>query len=306
MTSLLARHAAALTLAACVLAMIPGTLRAEELRVEHAQGVATLPDTPKTVLVFDLAALDTLDALGIDPQGVPSGVKPAHLRKFNEDRYEKIGSLFEPDLETVAAMAPDLIIIGGRSAAKYRELSAIAPTIDVSADLDHYLESAEERVLTLARVFDKEAEASRRLEALNTSVAALREKAKDAGTSLVILTTGGRMSAYGPGSRFGILHTAFGLEPAVKDLAVATHGQAISYEFILKADPEHLFVVDRDAAIGQKGQAARAMLDNDIVRRTKAWKEGKVTYLQPDTWYLGGTGLTAMQTMVDEVSAALD
>lgn len=48
------------------------------------------------------------------------------------------------------------------------------------------------------------------------------------------------------------------------------------------------------------------MLDNEIVRRTSAWKNGRIVYLDPGTWYLSGGGLTSLKAMVDEVSAALD
>lgn len=298
-------HSLAAGLIALSLAVAaPGA--ADAIEIEHAQGTTEVPANPETVLVFDLAALDTLDALGIAPAGVPTGVKPQSLAKYNEASYPKIGSLFEPDYEAVAAAAPDLIIVGGRSAAKYGELAEIAPTIDVTVDFDNYLDSAEERVRTLAEIFGKEKEADARLAALETSITALREKAKGAGTALIILTTGGRMSAYGPGSRFGIIHTAFGMTPAAPGLDVATHGQAISYEFILETNPDYLFVVDRDAAIGQQGQSAAAMLDNQIIHQTRAWENDRIVYLTPDNWYLSGTGLQSMQAMVDELTAAFD
>jgi ABC-type enterochelin transport system, periplasmic component len=287
------------------LAVAPLAAGAAEISVPHAQGVTVLEKTPEAVLVFDLAALDTLDTLGVPVKGVPQGVKPDYLKKYDDDAYLKIGSLFEPDLETVAAAAPDLIVVGGRSAAKYADLAAIAPTVDMTSDFRAYLDSAEERIRALAAIFGKEGEAERRLDALRASIAAVREKAADAGTALVVLTTGGRMSAYGPGSRFGVIHTDFGFKPAAPDLDVATHGQAISYEFIRETDPDFLFVVDRDAAVGQHGQAAAAMLDNDIIRQTKAAKSGRIVYLKPDNWYLSGTGLSALQLTVDEIAAAL-
>ncbi len=294
-----------LALAAGPMLLLAPHAHAETLRIEHTQGVTEVPRLPQTLLVFDLAALDTLDALGVEPAGVPEGVKPAYLRKYDADRYAKIGSLFEPDFEAVAAAAPDLVIVGGRSAAQYRELSKIAPTIDMTVDTGNYFKDAAAKILSMARILDKEPEAASRLEALEASVAKLKEQAGGVGTALVIMTTGGRMSAYGPGSRFGVIHTELGIRPAAPDLTVATHGQAISFEFILKADPDYLFVIDRDAATGQKGQAAEALLDNDIVRKTRVWEAGRVVYLDPDNWYLSGTGLTAMQAMVEEIAKAI-
>ena len=47
--------------------------------------------------------------------------------------------------------------------------------------------------------------------------------APKAGKGLLVLTTGGKMSAYGPGSRFGVLHGEFGIVPAVEGLAPGDH-----------------------------------------------------------------------------------
>ena len=118
-----------------------------------------------------------------------------------------------------------------------------------------------------------------KIDALRASIAALHGKAGAAGTGLIVLTTGGKMSAYGPGSRFGVIHDAFGVKPAAAGLSVSNHGQAISYEFIAQTDPDWLFVIDRDAAIGREGSPARSMLDNALIRPTKAWKNGRVVYL---------------------------
>src|SRR5918998_1250645 len=138
-----------------VLALTPLTTAAfgQSIKVRHARGEAELPAIPKKVLVFDLAALDTLDALGVEVAGVPTARLPDYLSKFNADRYEKVGTLFEPNYEAVNAAEPDLIIVGGRSSAKYAELSKIAPTVDLSTDSKNYLESVMRNARLLGRVF---------------------------------------------------------------------------------------------------------------------------------------------------------
>nr|WP_139112629.1 siderophore ABC transporter substrate-binding protein [Hoeflea olei] len=299
------RVVAALALGAA-LALAPAAARADTVEVAHARGTTAIEAAPEKVFVFDLPALDTLDALGVKVSGVPSGVKPAYLETYNSGDYLKIGSLFEPDFEEIAAAAPDLIISGERMAEQYGELSRIAPTIEMKTDYTDFLASAERTNRTLASVFGKQADADAMIARFEASASAVKAKAEHAGKALIILTTGGRISAYGPGSRFGIIHTDFGIRPAAPDLEVATHGQAISYEFILKTDPDYLFVIDRDAAIGRSGKSAQALLDNDLVNQTKAARSGRIVYLQADAWYLSGTGLTALQTMVDELAAALD
>jgi iron complex transport system substrate-binding protein len=217
----------------------------------------------------------------------------------------KVGTLFEPDYEAVNAIGPDLIIVGGRSMTKYRDLAAIAPTIDLTVDVKDYMGNVTRNVELLGRIFGKEKEAASRLDALRQSIAALHRKAADSGKGLLVLTTGSKMSAYGPGSRFGILHSVFGVQPAAPNLEVSLHGQSISSEFILKTNPDWLFVIDRDAAIGQ-GTSSASALNNELVAQTKAWKEKKVVYLDPVNWYLVGGGLTSFQAMVDQISDALE
>ncbi len=276
------------------------------LTVSHTQGELEIDGVPQTVLVFDLATLDTLAALGVTVAGVPGGNLPPYLAEvYQGDDVVRVGSLFEPDYEAVSAAAPDLIIVGGRSSAKYADLARIAPTIDLTTDRTDYLASARRNVETLGEIFGKQAEAAEQLATLDASVEELRALADDAGTALVILTTGGRMSAHGPGSRFGVVYADYGLTSAAEGLDTGNHGQSISHEFLLETNPDWLFVVDRDAAIGQTGNAAREQLDNELVRQSTAWQNDQIVYLDPVGWYLVGGGLTAMQASVDQIVEAL-
>ncbi len=281
-----------------------GAASAQDISVKHAQGETTVPASPKKVLVFDPASLDMLDALGVEVAGVPTGRLPGHLSKYGSDRYEKIGTLFEPDYEAVNAAEPDLIIVGGRSRAKYHDLAKIAPTIDLSPSEGNFVGSVTQNLKLLARIFGKQAQADALVAKLESSIANLRQDDPKVGKGLLVLTTGGKMSAYGPGSRFGMLHSEFGIMPAVEGLATTNHGQAISSEFIAKTNPDWLFVIDRDAAIGQQG-AAKAVLDNELVAQTTAWKKGHVVYLDPANWYVVGGGITSLQANVDQIARAI-
>jgi iron complex transport system substrate-binding protein len=274
---------------------------AQQLVITHAQGETTVSLHPQRVAVFDLGALDTLDALGVEVLGVAGREFPAHLHHYASGKYAYLGTLFEPDYEAVNAARPELIIIGGRSSAKYAQLSRIAPTIDMSVDYVHPVQTVLANARLLGTIFGREAKAEELITQITQEVAALRAKTSHRGRGLIVLVSGGKLSAYGPGSRFGMLHTDFGVTPAAPNLMVSTHGEAISPEFILKTNPDWLFVIDRDAAIGQTG-AARQVLDNPLVRQTTAWKQGQVLYLDPANWYLIGGGIQALHSMIKQVS----
>lgn len=275
----------------------------ETIRVTHAQGETEVPVNPETVVTFDVGALDTLDQLGVEVDGVPQGFLPDHLAKYDGDDYLNAGTLFEPDYEAVNAAEPDLIIVGGRSAEAYSELERIAPTIDVTLDGSDFLGSFKEQTGTLAEIFEKEAAAATALEALDTKIAATKQATEGVGAGLVVLTTGGEVSAYGPGSRFGsMIHDVLGVEPADPGIKVDTHGEAVSFEYIAETDPDWLFVIDRDVAIGEsEGGAAEKVLDNDLVGQTTAWQQQQVVYLDPVRWYLVGSGLNSLDAMVTQI-----
>lgn len=290
---------------ACALALTSLPAIAAEITVSHAQGEVVLPDVPAKVISFDLATINTLDALGVPVAGVPKVAMPAYLKKYAGDEVEKVGSLFEPDFEAIAAAEPDLIVIAGRSAPKFAELSKIAPTIDLSVTPANFLAGAEENIKKLGAIFGKQEQAKALIDELNASTASLKEKTKNAGTGLLILTTGGKMSTYGPGSRFGAIFDDYGVTPADAGIKADGHGQPISFEYILEKNPDWLFVIDRDAAIGGKGEAAAKLLDNDIVGKTKAWQNKQVVYLDGIALYLVGGGATALKQTVDQLNTAL-
>lgn len=277
----------------------------DEVTVPHAQGETAVPADPEKVVVFDVGVLSTLDSLGVEVAGVPEATYPESLAKYSGDEYAKVGSLFEPDYEAVNALEPDLIIVGGRSAAVYPELAEIAPTIDLTVDNQDFLASFEERVTTLAEVFGQEDAVADRLAALDQRVAEVQAAAQGAGDALFVMTNAGEVSAYGPDTRFGLVYDELGLTPTDEGLTAADHGDAVSFEYIAEKDPDILLVLDRDAAIGESGQAAQQVLDNELVRGTTAWEDGDVHYLDSSVWYIAPNGLPSVEQMVEEVGAAV-
>lgn len=312
LTALTVTAAAALVLTSC---SSPGesasgstgtsTTEPSTVSVEHAQGTTEVPLDPETVFTFDLGALDTLDTLGIRAAGVPHDSLPPQLADYDGDDTVNIGSLFEPDLETIAAAEPDLIIISGRAAAAYDDLSELAPTIDLSIDDADPMASFTRNTESIGEVFGLEDMVADRLATLDSEIEDTRNAAATAGTGLIVMTSAGEVTAYGEQSRFGLIHNTLGVEPATEVTMDGRHGEAISFEYIAEANPAHLFVIDRDAAIGEAGAAASAVLDNDLVDGTDAASNDAVTYLDSASWYLIGYGLNNLDRMVASVNEAV-
>ncbi|WP_273782713.1 siderophore ABC transporter substrate-binding protein [Bartonella sp. ML69XJBT] len=275
------------------------------ITVDHVSGTTSVPTSPQKVVVFDIASLDNMNRLGIKAVvGIPEGKKPSYLQQFNDAKYEKIGTLFEPDYEKIAALQPDLIIISSRTQAKYKDLSKIAPTIDLTVGNENSLGDIERNVSILGKIFGKEKEATEEFSKLNKNLAEVRKNTKGKGTGLVLMTSGGKISALGPKSRFDIIHSAFGIAPATDKLTVQKHGQLISPEFILETNPDWLLVIDRDAAIGREGQSAAQLLDNELVHRTTAGKQKQIIYLDSWSWYRAAGGLTGLNEAAQQINEA--
>ncbi|WGW11158.1 siderophore ABC transporter substrate-binding protein [Saxibacter everestensis] len=300
---------AATSLAACGgQASADAAAGTETVSITHAQGTTEVPVDPEKVVTFDIAALDTIDTLGVDEKsiaGAPKKGLPEFLSGYAGDDYANVGSVKEPDLEAVNAADPDLIIISGRTAGSYDDLSDIAPTIDLSVDSKNYVESFSNVTESIGKIFDREDGAKSAIAELNSRIDETRTAGEKAGTGLIVMTSGGEVTAYGAGSRFGFIHDVLGVKTATDVKQDGKHGESISFEYIAEANPDHLFVIDRDAAIGQSGEAASQVLDNDLVNGTSAAKNGKTVYLDSTSWYILGSGLTTVNSMVDEVAKGL-
>jgi iron complex transport system substrate-binding protein len=135
-------------------------------------------------------------------------------------------------------------------------------------------------------------------------VADTKAKAATAGKGLIVLTSGGEVTAYGAGSRFGIIHDVLGVSTAADVKSEGSHGEAISFEYIKQANPDLLYVINRDTAIGTEG-TANPILDNELVQSTNAARNGKVINLDPAGWYLVGYGLNNVKAMVDAVAGSV-
>ena len=296
------------TLALALSLAAPLAAPAAERTVTHASGETTVPAPPEKPLVLDINALDILDALGAEPYGVLGSNLPSWLSRYADEKYVKVGTLFEPDYEAINASGGDLMIVGGRSRAKYPDLSRMLPTIDLTVDAENYTESVRHNVTLLGEIFGKEQAAAELDAALERKLAALRAKAGEAGTALVLVTNAGKVGVYGPGSRVGWIHRELGFRTVEENIDDRfDRGDVASFEYILEKNPDWIFVIDRDTAVGQsQGGAARAMLDNELVHQTKAWKEGHVVYLDPASAYIASGGYTALNTLLDQIAQAID
>lgn len=291
------------SLLCAILCSLPLAAQAETVTIDSAAGSVQVETAPATVVALDLAALDTLDALGVSVAARPDFTPPAYLADALSD-VPTAGTLFEPDFEALAVMAPDLIIAGGRSQTQVPALARLAPTIDMTIDGSDMIAQAKARIDAYGAIFGRADRAQDLDLRLDRTIAETRAAVAGKGNAMILLTNGGKMSAYGARSRFGWMHAALGLPEAYAGLVPETHGEAVSFEFVADANPDWLLVIDRGAAVGQDGEAAAATLDNPLIAGTTAAQKGQIVYLDAAAVYLAGGGAQSMLLTLDELQQA--
>ncbi len=277
------------------------------MKIVHDLGETEVATNPKKVVVFDYSILDTMDVLGIENVvGLPKASLPESLKKYEDEKYADLGGLKEPDLEAIKSQNPDLIIIGGRQADFYDQLSEIAPTISVSKDNKDYLGSAKENIDTVAKIFGIEEKANEEFAKVEKKIEELNKTVKEKGVeALTVMVNEGNLSVYGEESRFGILYQAFGFKSKDQNIEDSSPGQNVTFEYLAKQNPEVIFVLDRGVATGGS-ETAKAVLNNDIVKSTDAYKNDKIVYLDGPTWYVNDGGLNSLNTMIDDALKAVN
>ncbi|MFJ7977537.1 siderophore ABC transporter substrate-binding protein [Peribacillus sp. JNUCC 23] len=263
----------------------------------------TLEEMPERIVTLDFGFLDNLDALGVEGVvGLPKSNLPADLKeKYSSDEYADLGTLKEIDFELVASLEPDVIFISGRQAPMYEQLKEITPNvIFVGSDNEDYIKGIKEGAELAGQIFDKEEEAKAINADLDAKVAELQEKAAGYENALVAMYNEKKIAGFdnGPDSRFAYVYNDFGFKPVTEDIESSAHGSDFSYESILSANPEVLLIIDRNA---NDDDALKTDIENDIIKQTRAYKEGKIVYLYGGNWYFASGGVPTEMEKIQEI-----
>ena len=283
------------------------TKPAATVTVQHAKGSAAVPFAPKRVVVYDLASLDTMQALNLTVTGLAKANFPAYMKGYADAKYQAAGSLFIPDFDALSQIQPDLIVVAGRSASKYEVLSKIAPTLDLSVRNGHLLDDMERNVTTLASLWGQQAQGQQLMQRVRAEVDATRALAAQQEAGLLVLAVNTNISGQVPGSRFGLLHDVLGVKPAVAADPSKPRGIPLKMDDIAKINPPWLYVIDRNAGTGtatdRDGKPvvpSKELFNNETIQATNAGKNGRVVFLDPQIWYL--LGVAGPQAMLSNLA----
>lgn len=262
----------------------------------------TVPVNPKNVVSLDNRTFETLEAWGIQLAAAPKNVMPADLSYVNDGSVLNVGNHTEPNLEVIAAVDPELVIVGQRFAKYYEDIKALVPNaavinldINVSAtdgtSGDSLVNGFKDITLMLGQIFDKNEEAQTLVDRFEKAIADAKAAYNGTDTVMSIIVSGGNIGYSAPhnGRVWGPLYDIFGWVSSL-ELANATsdhQGDEVSVEAIAQSNPDWLFVLDRDAAIASQTDKtpAKDVIENSpALQNTTAVKNGQIVYAPADTY----------------------
>lgn len=304
-----------LSMGVCVSAAEDDTAKTVTLTTRNGAGEIVemeFPSDPQRLAVMDLGALDILDNIGYGDRivGVSKGSSIDYLQDYvTDDDLLNLGTVKEADMEALMESEPDIIFVGGRMSAIYDELVEIAPVYMVYTDTETgVVESTAMNARNIASLFDAEDEVDVLLEDYNARIDALASFAEGK-TAIVGMVNAGGFGLLGNDGRCSIIGREIGFENVGVDADADTsaHGNEASFEFVLSKNPDYIFAMDRDAAIGTEGaQLAEEVLDNELINKTDAAQNGNVIVLEhSNVWYTAEGGVTALGVMLSDLENAL-
>jgi len=272
------------------------------VEITDVHGTVTVPVNPKNVVALDNRTFETLADWGIKLAAVPKPIMPADLPYVSDESVLDVGSHGEPNLEIIATVNPELVIVGQRFAKYYEDIKKLVPNtavINLDFDVSENAEKSGENLINglknstiaLGKIFDKNEEAQQLIAALDKAVEEARSTYNGTDTVMSVIVSGGNIGFSAPhsGRVWGPMYEIFGWIPALKvDGSTSDHqGDDVSVEAIAQSNPDWIFVLDRDAAISSTTDAvpAQDVIDNSpALKNTTAVSKGNIVYAPKDTY----------------------
>ena len=289
----------------------PKTVTIKSFNANNEETDLEVPYDAQRIAVMDMASLDILDSLGLGDRVVgSSSTSLDYLQEYvTNDEIVDLGTIKEADMEAVMSCEPDVIFIGGRLAQSYDALSEIAPVVYLSTDTEIGLvKSVEKNAKKIASMFGLEDDVKDLMNGYDARIEKLKAFAEGK-TAIIGMCTSGGFNVLGNDGRCALIGNEVGFENIGVDANVdtSTHGNEASFEFVVEKNPDYIFVLDRDAAIGTDGaQLAKDIMENELIMGTDAYKDGKIVYLEhPAVWYTAEGGVNALGFMLEDLENAL-
>lgn len=274
----------------------------KEKTIVHDFGTTELKKVPKRIVILDNLYGEILDPLHITPVGATTGQADSQefstlfKKQYKDAKVVSVGWQGSPDLDKIAELKPDLILMTGEQEDLYEELSEIAPTVGYQINTDENWDY-HETSLKVAEIFDKRDEMKKDLDRVDAREAVFAEnvKAKFGNQKLMYLRVTDNDIRYYAYGHFGYLYDTYHFNRA------ETFNPDDMFQVI---DPDKLKDINPDLLIVQAD--SQELLDNKLKNNPvwsslKAVQNNKVIYADYSTYMLG-FGIVSQKAIMKQIS----
>ena len=270
--------------------------------IVHDFGTTELKKVPKRIVILDNLYGEILDPLHITPVGATTGQADSQefstlfKKQYKDAKVVSVGWQGSPDLDKIAELKPDLILMTSEQEDLYDELSEIAPTVGYQINTDENWDY-HETSLKVAEIFDKRDEMKKDLDRVDAREAVFAEnvKAKFGNQKLMYLRVTDNDIRYYAYGHFGYLYDTYHFNRA------ETFNPDDMFQVI---DPDKLKDINPDLLIVQAD--SQELLDNKLKNNPvwsslKAVQNNKVIYADYSTYMLG-FGIVSQEAIMKQIS----
>ena len=274
----------------------------KEKTIVHDFGTTKLKKVPKRIVILDNLYGEILNPLDITPVGATTGQADSQefstlfKKQYKDAKVVSVGWQGNPDLDKIAELKPDLILMTGEQEDLYEELSEIAPTVGYQINTDENWDY-HETSLKVAEIFDKHDEMKKDLDRVDAREAVFAEnvKAKFGNQKLMYLRVTDNDIRYYAYGHFGYLYDTYHFNRA----------ETFNPDDMLQViDPDKLKDINPDLLIVQAD--SQELLDNKL-KNTPVWtslkavQNNKVIYADYSTYMLG-FGIVSQEAIMKQIS----
>jgi ABC-type Fe3+-citrate transport system substrate-binding protein len=267
-----------------------------KITVQDATGTLELPKKPERIVAMEFGFTDILVTLGVQPVGVADDDSPDLLMdsvKAQLKSYKSVGSRYEPNIELISSLKPDLIIADiNKHKNAIAQLKGIAPVLvldDFQADYNQMLKN----VGIIAKAVGKEEEGKKRLAEHQAKVDTVKKKLTATNLRVLPAVVNPKgFFAHSDHAYSGSFLAMLGYTDPVKNAAAYPQ---ITLEQLVEANPQVLFLMPTE-----KETIVKQWETNPLWQKIDAVANKKVYTVERRDWSLS-RGFLGSEKILDDV-----
>ncbi|MFG2726697.1 iron-siderophore ABC transporter substrate-binding protein [Streptomyces canus] len=274
--------------------------------VTHFEGRTTVKTQPRKIAVLSTGQLDDLLSLGVVPTATTradnAGLVPGYLADAFPAYKKRLAGMTDagtrqaPNLETLAAAKPDLILANDSLGDLYPKLSRIAPTVITAGNGINWKRD----LLLVGEAVGKGEAARKLLDDIAADARAKGQSIEGAPAVSMVRFTPDRTRMFGVSSFTGSIAVDMGLSRP-KSQQFNAISEDIGAESIDTADGDWIFYsVQGDASKTDAG----SVVAGPLWKAMKAVKAGHAVKVDDDPWYLNA-GPSAARLVISQLADAI-